>query len=156
MRHLLAKLGGLAAGALAMYYLDPQMGAERRDALRRLVAGGWQDAKDRAPRGRIARRAYHRIAMADPQRDAELRDQIRGRLDRLVSHPRAVQVDVSHGVVRLSGHVLAKERDGLLLHVRELPGVQKLVNAMTAHDTPQGLAEVEAREAERDGARLAA
>jgi len=39
--------------------------------------------------------------------------------------------------VRLSGRVLAKERDGLLAQVQQIPGVQKLVNAMSAHDLPR-------------------
>jgi uncharacterized ParB-like nuclease family protein len=54
-------------------------------------------------------------------------------------------VSVDNGVVRLSGDVLAKERDGLLLQVREMEGVQKLVNAMTAHESPEGIALLEAR-----------
>jgi len=49
-------------------------------------------------------------------------------------------------VVRLSGDVLARERDGLLMQVQQMPGVLKLVNAMTAHDTPEGIAGGEARE----------
>lgn len=145
MKNLVGKIGVLAAGALAMYYLDPQSGAQRRAALVDLLASGLgRREPQRDPRAvRVKRRAYHRPAKADPQADAELRDRIRERLDRLVSHPRAIHVSVEDGVARLSGDVLAKERDGLLLQVQDMPGVQKLVNAMTAHDHPDSIAGLE-------------
>lgn len=133
----LSTLGAAAAGALAMYYLDPDLGARRRALLAELVRSGLPGG-ERGGRGHARRRqrAYLRPA-GDPQGDAELRDRIQSRLGRLVSHPRAIQVGVENGVVRLSGRVLAKERDGLLEQVREIPGVQKLVNAMSAHHHPQ-------------------
>lgn len=135
----LGTLGAVAAGALAMYYLDPELGARRRALLAELVRSGLPGAP-RRPRARLARRAYHRLTQADPQSDADLRDQIRTRLGRLVSHPGAIDVSVNNGVVRLSGRVLAKERDGLLEQVQAMAGVQKLVNAMTALDDPQHMA----------------
>lgn len=134
MRKFFGSLGALGAGALAMYYFDPQLGRERRAAFAALFAGGLP--RRRAP-----------LAMqlsADPEGDAALRAEITTRLGRLVSHPRAIDVRVENGVVRLSGEVLAAERDGLLLHVQQLPGVQQLVNAMTAHDTPRSMASLEA------------
>jgi osmotically-inducible protein OsmY len=152
MKHVIEKVGALAMGALAMYYLDPQLGAQRRALLGELLKGGWQSQKAERATRRMARRAYHRTPKADPQRDAELRDEIREALGRWVAHPRAIDVQVEDGVVRLSGDVLSKEREGLLLQVLRLPGVQKLVNAMTAHDTPQGIATLEARETSADQA----
>jgi osmotically-inducible protein OsmY len=98
------------------------------------------ERRQAAERSRQARRAYLRATHADPRSDAELRDRIQQRLGRMVSHPGAISVDVDNGVVRLSGGVLAKERDGLLAQVHDMPGVQKLVNAMTAHDNPQEIA----------------
>jgi osmotically-inducible protein OsmY len=149
MRNLVGKIGALAAGALAMYYLDPQMGAQRRAALADLLRSGLpggQHAMQEATRRRVARRAFHRTVKSDPQSDAELRDRIQQRFGVLVSHPGALSVSVEDGVVRLSGHVLVKERDGLLLQVQEMAGVQKLVNAMTAHDNPADIASLEGRE----------
>jgi osmotically-inducible protein OsmY len=152
MIRLLARLGVFAAGALAMYYLDPQMGRQRRGLLGDLVRGGLQQTREsqRVMQGRLGRRAYHRLAYADPHSDAQLRDRIRDRLGRMVSHPRAIDVRVENGVVRLSGDVLLKERDGLLQQVRDMAGVQKLVNAMTAHESPNGIASLETREAEAE------
>lgn len=136
MTRFMGRLAALGAGALAMYYLDPQLGAQRRAGLVALVRSGLRQPTAQHQVGRLARRTYHRPLTSDPQIDADLRAAIHQRLGRLVSHPRAIQVRVEHGVVRLSGDVLAAERDGLLLQVREMPGVQKLVNAMTAHDKP--------------------
>jgi hypothetical protein len=141
MNRPLGTLGAAAAGALAMYYLDPELGARRRALLAQLVRSGLPESNRRPQgRGRAVQRAYLRPAVADPQTDAELRERIQERLGRMLSHPGAIDVSVEDGVVRLSGDVLAKERDGLLEQVQQMPGVQKLVNAMTAHDFPQEIA----------------
>jgi hypothetical protein len=145
MNKPLATLGAAAAGALAMYYLDPELGARRRALLAQLVRSGLPGERgDRAGENRVVQRAYHRTTHADPRTDAELRDRIESRLGRMVSHPGAIRVDVDNGVVRLSGRVLAKERDGLLAQVQRIPGVQKLVNAMSAHDLPSEITGAEA------------
>ncbi|GAB3770190.1 hypothetical protein GCM10028796_36640 [Ramlibacter monticola] len=129
-------LGAIAAGALAMYYLDPELGAQRRRLLAELVRSGLPQERRQARR-RL--RAYHQATRADPQSDADLRDRIQTRLGRLVSYPGAIDVSVNEGTVRLGGRVLAKERDGLLDQVQRMPGVQKLVNAMTSLDDPQDM-----------------
>ena len=140
MNKPLATLGAAAAGALAMYYLDPDMGARRRALLAELVRPRTGGERRAAGRARYARRAYFRPAVGDPDSDAALRDQVQSRLGRLVSYPGAIQVSVDNGVVRLTGRVLAAERDGLLAQVQDMPGVQKLVNAMSAHADPQEIA----------------
>jgi hypothetical protein len=157
-RNIFGALGAMAAGALAMYYLDPELGAQRRAAFADLLGSGLRGQPlGRDPmRGRLSRRTYNRPAHADPQADAELRDRIRDRLGRLVSHPRAIHVKVDGGVVRLSGDVLVKEREGLLVQVQEMAGVQKLVNAMTAHESPAGIASLESHEEAGNAGRLAA
>lgn len=141
MNRPLNTIGAVAAGALAMYYLDPELGARRRALLVELVRSGLPgERRAAAGRARHARRVFLRKTHADPASDADLRDCIQTAVGRMVSHPRALRVDVDNGVVRLSGRVLAKERDGLLLQVQQMPGVQKLVNAMTAHDHPREIA----------------
>ena len=132
MKDFATGLAALAAGALAMYYFDPQSGAQRRAALADLVEGGLGTTR-RPARRAMRRRTFHRIARADPQSDARLRDDIRARLGRLVSHPRAIDVQVEDGVVRLSGDVLSAEREGLLEQVIAMPGVQmRLVDDVQA------------------------
>lgn len=139
MKNPLGTLGALFAGALAMYYLDPELGERRRALLAELVRSGLPGG-DRHSRGRIARRSYHRVTQADPRTDAELRARVQDLLGRAASFPGAIQVDVDSGTVRLSGRVLSKERDALLHQVLQTPGLQKLVNAMTSHDSPQEIA----------------
>lgn len=131
MNKPLATLGAAAAGALAMYYLDPELGARRRALLADLVRGGLP-GEARLGRGRGARHAL-RHAHTDPQSDAELRDRVRTALGRMVSHPGALHVRVEDGVVYLSGRVLALEREGLLAQVRRMAGVKKLVDTTTPH-----------------------
>jgi BON domain-containing protein len=65
----------------------------------------------------------------------------------LVSHPRAIEVSVADGVVRLSGQVLAKELDGLLTQISEMKGVRKVHNALTSLTDPSGFGEVQRQEA---------
>lgn len=139
MKPLASTLGAAAAGALAMYYLDPELGARRRALLADLVRSGLPGERA-ALRVRRGRRAWVGATGGDPQSDAELRDRVRDALDRLVSHPGALHVGVEDGVVRLSGRLLAQERDGVLAQVQRMPGVQKLVNAMTAHERPGEIA----------------
>lgn len=140
MNKPLATIGAAAAGALAMYYLDPELGERRRALLAELVRSGLPGEHRPRAGTRLPRRAYLRPTSADPRSDAELRDAIQARLGRMVSHPGAIQVAVHNGVVRLSGRILAMERDGMLAQVQQMAGVQKLVNAMTAHDLPQDMA----------------
>jgi hypothetical protein len=142
MNKPMTTLGAAAAGALAMYYLDPDLGERRRALLVDLVRNGLPP--ERRAGHRTGRRTSNRIAQSDPGSDADLRDRVQSRLGRIVSHPGAIRIDVDQGVVRLSGRVLAKERDGLLAQVQQVPGVRTLVNAMTAHDLPGEIVEREA------------
>jgi hypothetical protein len=139
MKHPLGTLGALFAGALAMYYLDPDLGERRRALLAELVKSGLPGG-DRRVRGRLVRRTYHRPSQGDPRSDAELRARVQELLGRTASFPGAIRVDVENGTVRLSGRVLAQERDALLDQVLQTPGLQKLVNAMTSHDRAQQIA----------------
>jgi hypothetical protein len=141
MNKPLATLGAAAAGALAMYYLDPELGARRRALLADLVREGLPGEGRGRGRRRLARRALPAAAAGlDPRSDAELRDRIRAALDRMVSHPRALHVRVEEGVVHLSGRLLASEREGVLAQVRQLAGVHKLADATTAHTDPGEIA----------------
>ena len=137
MNKPLAAAGAAAAGALAMYYLDPDLGARRRALLADLLRGGLPGEQPLSARGRLARRATPRAATADPRSDAELRNRVQSALDRMVSHPRALAVGVDHGVVRLEGHVLAQEREGVVAQVERMPGVRAVVDAMAVFDRPQ-------------------
>jgi hypothetical protein len=130
MRELLGILAAAALGATAMYLLDPELGAARR---RRLLR--------RASSGTIAPTlaGFGAASNDDARDDALLRERVRSRVGRLVSFPGAIHVQVEQRVVRLSGDVLAKEQDGLLSQVRDMPGVLRVINALSAHDSADGL-----------------
>lgn len=141
MKNPVGALGAVAAGALAMYYLDPELGERRRALLADLVRSGLPGERRGRARARLSQRAAHLLAMApDPQSDAELRDRIQRRLGAMVSYPRAIHIRVEQGVVRLSGRVLAKECEGLVDQVQRMPGVHRVVNGMSAHDLPVEIA----------------
>lgn len=141
MKNPVGALGAVAAGALAMYYLDPELGERRRALLADLVRSGLPGERRRRARARLSQRASDLLAMTpDPQSDAELRDRIQRRLDHMVSHPRAIHVRVDEGIVSLSGRVLTKECDGLIDQVQRMPGVRRVVNAMSTHDLPLEIA----------------
>jgi osmotically-inducible protein OsmY len=92
-----------------------------------------------APRARRRlRRPVGEVRAAD---DSRLRQQVRSRIDELVSHPRAVEVEVDDGVVRVSGQVLQQELDGLLSRLTAEPGVRRVRNALATLTDPSGFGE---------------
>jgi len=144
-------LYSVAAGALAMYFLDPQGGRRRRARTR--------DKIDRA--GRRLRDAYdvtlrdtqHRVmgmrAMArrlvrrEAVDDATLAGRVRAILGRYVSHPHAIEVEASDGEVALSGPVLAHEVPGLLGAVKGVSGVRRVSNQLIVHKEPGNISSLQ-------------
>jgi osmotically-inducible protein OsmY len=147
MKHLPSFLGGLAAGALLMYYLDAANGARRRALVRDRIVSAGHDVADYAGhkgklalgrvKGVVATGRLDRVSSRPPESDRQLHERIRARLGRLCSHPGAVHVEVEEGHVRLTGHVLAREIDPLLDQLRSMPGVQTVQNALAVHDGPE-------------------
>jgi len=142
MKHILNVAAAFAAGALAMFFLDGSMGRRRRALARDKVAGASHDAADfvqgkgrrmagRA-RGMLATGRLDRVSSTEPQSDEQLGERVRSRIGHLVSHPRAIVVNVQEGVVRLTGQVLATELDTLLSQLTQMTGVRKVHNALSA------------------------
>lgn len=148
MKQIVNVAAAFAAGAIAMYYLDATMGRRRRALARDKVMGLSHDAGDfvETKGERLVDRAKGIAASVrggtEPQSDAQLRERVRSRLGHWVSHPRAIDVDVEEGVVRVSGQVLAKELDGLLSRLTGIPGVRKVHNALVTLADPSGFGEV--------------
>ena len=105
MKHSLNIATAFAAGAGAVFLLD----ALRSAVQKRIAARPQEHADD----------------------DARLRATVRARLDDLVSHPRAIEVEANDGVVRVSGQVLAPEIEGMLMQLLRIPGVRKVHNALS-------------------------
>ena len=144
MRNLLTTLAALAAGATAMYYLDPETGRRRRavaldkagSATQRagtLAQAQGRHALDRV-KGILATGRAQWAGTAEPLDDRKLHDRVRARLGRLVAHPKAVQVIVVEGRVRLTGDVSAREVDRLVSTVCGIPGVRSVENVLSVHE----------------------
>lgn len=156
MKHLSSFLAGAAAGALLMYYLDAASGGRRRALVRDKLVSAGHDASGVAERqakqltdrvkGMAATRSFERHAMRPPETALQLHERIRSHLGRLVSHPGAVHVEIEGtGHVRLTGHVLAAELERLLDHVREMPGVERVQNALAVHESGEHVPQLQGR-----------
>jgi hypothetical protein len=141
-RSLVAALAAIAAGAAAMYYLDPQSGRRRRALARDRVDAVRHDvvqyttaksrrAADRA-RGLVAG-VRSRLTPAGPVDDGQVEGRVRAHLGRVLAYPKAVHTTVEHGCVRLEGHVLERDLDPLLSEVKSVPGVHRILNRLTVH-----------------------
>lgn len=134
-------LFGAAAGAAAMYYLDPRSGRRRRAMVRdkavhalnvadetveRLTA----DASNRA-RGTVAR-TQRRILPEGPIEDPRLEARVRSALGRLTAHPRTITVEAHDGFITLRGNVDEEEVGDVIRGIRRVPGVKHVESLMTA------------------------
>jgi hypothetical protein len=129
-----------AAGAFAMYMLDPETGRRRRALVRdkavaaghdaqRLARGASRHTTDRL-RGAAAE-MRSQVREATPG-DRQLHERIRSELGRLVDQPGQVQVEVSNGHVILSGSATPAEREKLIAAVSSMPGVEHVANHLSA------------------------
>jgi len=131
-------------GATAMYFFDPERGRYRRtivsDKLRALsndacnaldVAA--RDFNNRLTGMTAEMRSLRNIN--EPVSADVLCERIRSKLGRYSSHPRAIQVDVADGRVRLSGPILASEVERLVDVVRGMAGVNQVENNLDVHES---------------------
>ncbi|KVO55628.1 hypothetical protein WT66_15175 [Burkholderia stagnalis] len=136
MKPLLTLALGVACGAAAMYLLDPSAGRRRRAYVRDKTVAAKRDAVAYAnartryaagqARGVVAGlRAYLKDDETD---DVRLAERVRAALGRLVRRPRAVEVSVDGGHVRLTGQVPDAERDAAVKGVADVRGVRTVVD----------------------------
>jgi len=140
-------VAAFAAGALAMFCLDSLFMRRHPERIGETI-GGTSRRAVRAGRPAATRVAgqtgnLDRVSSREPENDAKLRERVMARLGHLVSHPGAIEVSVSAGIVRVSGQVLAQELDGLLTQLTRLPGVHKVHNALGVLQDPSGFGEVQ-------------
>ncbi|HEX9943885.1 MAG TPA: BON domain-containing protein [Thermoanaerobaculia bacterium] len=141
-RQKLGRLGsaGLAAGLGAglMYLLDPQGGGRRRAVARdktvsALKKGGETARKTSRDLGNrtkgLVAEAGSKLRRGEVD-DQVLRDRVRSKMGRVVSHPSAIEVTAEDGYVTLSGPVLAWEVDRLLVVVGKVKGVRDVENLL--------------------------
>jgi len=134
-------VAGIVVGAGAMYLLDPDRGARRRSLLRdrgvhaghtigRQVSAAARDTRNRT--AGLAARLEDRFRQ-DEATDEVIEERARAALGRAVSHPGAVTVTASQGIVTLTGQVLADEVSGLLLRMARVRGVSEVRNELEIH-----------------------
>ena len=135
-------IAGVGAGMLAEYLLDPVQGRARRARMRDRSAhtmhrmsddlsGRSQDVRNRG-RG-VAMGMRYRVTGRSAD-DAVLHDRVRAELGRHVSHPHALQVRVDHGIVTLTGDVLAAEEKAARRGIKRIPGVKGVHPQWTVHE----------------------
>ncbi len=145
MRKPLIAVCALAAGAVAMFYLDPQGGRRRRALMRDKVSSTYHEARDLAE-AQARRAADHARGMvADARRrlwpfgrpsDTVLNERVRAQLGHVVLNPHAIRTEVQAGCVLLRGKVLRHEIDALMAGLWSVPGVQRIVNELAVYTEP--------------------
>lgn len=140
-------LVAVGIGAIAAYVADPRGGRRRRALIRdRFVSAGrkTRDALDGTTRD-LANRTSGVVAAtrarltSGPVDDRRLRERVRAKIGHACSHPRAIDVDATHGLVTLRGPVLADEVQNLLATVRTVPGVEAVVSELEAHESAESV-----------------
>lgn len=135
-------LTGVSLGAGFAYFLDPGRGARRRAEVRdRLTHAAAVTRRAIGTTGRDARhRAYGTAATLrtalrrDSADDVVIVERVRAVLGRLVSHPHALGVMASEGVVRLRGPILKHEADRLVRAVSRVRGVRDVIDHLEPHE----------------------
>lgn len=138
MKRLLALVTGIAAGALAMYILDPNSGRRRRALARDKAFAAGHDV-ERLARGTTRHTADHLRGMAAKVRarthrsvpdDDQLRERILSRLGHALHQPSRVEVDVDHGHVVLKGTADPAETERLVVTIAKMQGVHGVENRL--------------------------
>lgn len=145
MNSVLRLAATFAAGAAAMYYLDPVAGRRRRAVARDRTSAACHDAEHYA-RGKVRRAADRaqgvvaetrsRVA-GQPVDDARLHERIRARLGHLVERPATIDVAVDDGHVVLTGQALEAELHTLPAAVSRLQGVDSVDSRLSVRDPAQ-------------------
>jgi len=143
---------GVGVGAAILYMADPQTGRRRRALAkdqfvrasrkaRKVLDGSGRELANRTS-GLVA--ATRRRWTGEAIDDRRLAERVRARIGHTCSHPRAIEVKASDGIVTLSGPILAGEVSALLGAVWNVPGLHAIRNELTVHHSadvepsPQG------------------
>src|SRR5207302_1243538 len=124
------------------YLLDPRGGGRRRALIRdKMIRAGHQaadTARDVAAYTRDHVRGYAAEAKAKMTEgqvsDEILAERVRSQMGRAATHPGALEVNASQGVVTLRGPILASEVDNLIRSVRGVRGVCRVENQLDVRE----------------------
>jgi uncharacterized membrane protein len=140
-------LTGIGVGAGLTYFLDPDGGARRRARVRdtlthtatltgRAIATTGRDTLHRTSGTAASLRSLLRREEVE---DEVLAERVRAKLGRLVSHPHAIRVTASNGIVTLAGPILTREAHGLLRAARHVRRVRDVIDQLEYHDRPESI-----------------
>jgi hypothetical protein len=142
---ILSPLLWMALGAGLMYLLDPRGGGRRRafirDKMIRATHQAGDTVRDAAAYTRDHVRGYAAEARArmteGPVPDEILAERVRSQMGRPTTHPGAIQVNASQGIVTLRGPILAGEVDNLMRSVRGVRGVCHVENQLDVRESAE-------------------
>ena len=131
MNQKVTLVSGVSLGAVAMYLLDPDRGKRRRALLcdqgghlaHLMNSGLEKSARDLRQRlyGLLAERRG--ILRNDAVSDDVLVARVRSKIGHVTSHPGALEITASNGIVQVSGPILANEVERTLTFIRSVRGV---------------------------------
>ena len=135
-------LTAIAAGAAAMFLLDPRQGARRRALLRertvgaahrleRIAGARGENLLDRG-RGLVAEAT--RALRRDRAGDEQLEARVRAKLGRAASHPHAIGTRVEERTLVLEGIAPAGEIDAIVAAASTVRGIDRVDNRLRAGD----------------------
>lgn len=153
MNKRLALMAGVGLGAGVMFLLDPDRGKRRRALLRDKAIH--LSRVSSCTVGKISRDIRNRaVGVVSEIRgsltegevpDAVLIDRVKSRLGRYAVHDRSVTVNAENGTIKLTGDVLANEVDSLISAVSAVRGVNKVINQLVVHESPDGISSLQGR-----------
>ena len=140
-------LSGISLGAAAIYFFDPDRGKRRRTMVydqvthvARLTKSGLEkSARDLRQRlyGLLAERRWRPTHEEVP--DEVLVARVRSKIGHVTSHPGALEITASNGIVQVSGPILANEVERTLAYIRSLRGVKGVDNHLEVHEQPDDI-----------------
>jgi uncharacterized membrane protein len=143
MNKIVKVISAAGVGAGLMYLFDPDRGTRRRALLRNKAEHATKIATDAAGKTRRDVRNHLLGAVAEFEslfRSAEATDEVlearvRSKMGRVVSHPHAIDVKVTDGLVTLRGPILIEELHPFLDAVIAVGGVKNIENRLEVHES---------------------
>ena len=138
-------LGGMGLGAGLLFILDPQLGGARRAWVRDKmgrgvhVFGRFLDRRVRDLRNRAQGRVAELRASGEQVNDDLLVERVRAQIGHVLSHPAAIEIIASDGLVIVRGPVLEGEREKIEHRLSETRGVRDYRVDVESHPTAEGV-----------------
>jgi hypothetical protein len=127
-------------GAALMYLFDPQQGNRRRALLRDQAYSAMNDAEkmldarsdDLSNRAKGVIAKTKRMLKTETITNQQLEARVRSEMGRWISSTGTIDVMANNGEVTLSGTGVADEIEGLVSHIKAVPGVSRVINRVNA------------------------